>query len=155
MGRKIIFDWAAVEENRHPTTSRKRLAVIVLAAMTISALMVLAFWEKPSVEQPDHLGDTGKTVGVPETGRPSNADTSSNQSGAESTIVQNGVTVVTPKLLVPAVSADASGTADAATSPTAKTHPTHKYARSRVVAGGSHAPWFNPVRGNGLSVAKP
>lgn len=147
MSRKIIFDWSVIEKTRRPTWSRRRPAIIASAILVASVLVVMAF----AIKQPTQ---DGQGASVQKASDPSSADkASTNQANTESsTIVHNGVTVVTPRLLVPVISADAldTTTADAGITSTnsAKTenHVARRSAKSRIVANRSVAPWFNPIR---------
>lgn len=136
MGRKIIFDFAVLEKVKRPAQSRKRYFVIAGAVLVASTLIAVAF-----------LPDPSSSDGTTQNEQPKPAVASTNQADTPPAIV-NGITVVTPRLLVPSVSADAAGETLSASVPktrAVKPHSIRRYARVRFVVGRSLPPFFNPI----------
>jgi len=121
----------------------KAIGLVVAGAATVIVAMTIA---KSVSTKPDHLPD-GKFVGVRHDAAPIStaaniktnvpvADSGQTAAPAPDTVVQNGVTVVSPQLLVPVVDIDelrtATGQTDASSSKSSSARKPRRYAsRSR------------------------
>ena len=148
-GRKIILDFPDVPEKRRGT-SRARY-ILTAGLLIASGFFAMALLIKPAIQR-DQVAQSA----TPKTAVDASADNkdagSSDQSQSDSTVVHNGVTVVTPRLLVPVVSDAAAAATEQsaelskATKPAvAKNRATRRSART-VSRGPLSAPWFNPTK---------
>ncbi len=132
MGRKIIFDYQDLEATpKRPWSKRYGL----LAGGVIAALLLSIVFALPGPthnEQPSAQNET--------------ADLSSASAKPGDTIVHDGVTVVTPQLLVPVLPGDIDVTAPAAPGKP-KAHVNRRLAHSRLATTNTRAiaPWFNQI----------
>ena len=146
-GKKIILDFEGVPE-RPRTTSRGRY--ILSAGLLISCgFFAMAVLIKPVIphEQVADKGAPQKAVD-PTTNQGSDAKvTSAEQGESDSTVIRNGVTVVTPHLLVPVVS-DAAATEESAalSKPEAVKTRTARPSTRTAKHTPLSAPWFNPTK---------
>jgi hypothetical protein len=150
-GRKIILDFEEMPEKPRQTSWARY--VLSAGLLIASGFVVMALLIKPAIQH-HQVADKA----TPQKAADSSANQPSNTGAAsfapaqpDSTVVHNGVTVVTPHLLVPAVSDAAAAEESAALSnqvtrpAVAKTRTARRSHRS-VNRGPLSAPWFNPTK---------
>lgn len=156
MARKIIFDFP-IEDKRQSWFARQRRTPHFLAAAAIlvtSTVVSLAVFNSTSSRPGEAATTTGSEAPKSDSSQEDQitvADLSRNQSQTESTVVHNGVTIISPRLMVPTIAGDdltlpASGGAAMETKTgkgrTAKT----RIARRRIRTKPLTAPWFYNTR---------
>jgi hypothetical protein len=154
-GRKIILDFPDEAETRSWTKRRFRLrSVLTAALLVVSGFLAMALVIKPVIlgnKQAATTAAPGQTTVASE--NQSNPVPPAEQGQTEPMLTHNGVTVVSPHLLVPVLSADAAATADPGAAAAdnsnkrvaAKTRIVHRTARAtnrRQLT----APWFNQTK---------
>jgi hypothetical protein len=128
---------------------------LLLAAGAVAAVLIIAAVAKSGWSEHPQAVETKNDAQTAEASKnepAKNLDVADNQADTEATIVRNGVTVVTPHLLVPVIPADGAAMtaadAGAASSVKSARHTARNHVarhRARFVTNRQLAPWFNPV----------